>query len=171
MTGAEVLADGFARVRSGLHGGLAGLAPEILAYRPDPQANTIAWLAWHLTRIEDAQVAELLGAPEIWESDGWAERFDLPLDAGATGYGQSPEEAASVEIDSVSLLTGYHDAVGARTDAYVSGLSDADLDRVVDRSYDPPVTVGARLVSVTGDALAHLGQAAYLRGVAERSSR
>ena len=53
----------------------------------------------------------------------------------------------------------------ARTVAHLAGLSEADLDRVVDERWDPPVTLGVRLVSVISDDLQHAGQAAYLRGL------
>ena len=62
-------------------------------------------------------------------------------------------------------LRAYHDAVYARTIEYVRTLQDADLDRVVDTSWDPPVTLGVRLVSVVNDDQQHVGQAAFVRGL------
>ena len=47
-------------------------------------------------------------------------------------------------------------------------LTDDDLDRIVDTSWDPPVTLGVRLISVLSDDLQHAGQAAFVRGVLER---
>jgi hypothetical protein len=41
----------------------------------------------------------------------------------------------------------------------------ADLARTVDDRWDPPVTLGVRLVSIADDSLQHVGQAAYLRGL------
>ncbi len=66
------------------------------------------------------------------------------------------------------LLRGYYDAVHGATLAFLRPLTDADLDRVVDTRWDPPVTLGVRLVSVTVDDLQHVGQAAYIRGILER---
>lgn len=130
--------------------------------------NTIAWLIWHLTRVQDDHVAEVAGHEQTWISDGWHDRFGLPFDAHAIGYGQSATEVGRVAA-SAELLTGYLDAVHARTIAYVRGLSPDDLDRVVDERWDPPVTLGVRLVSVISDDLQHAGQAAYARGVLSRS--
>lgn len=66
------------------------------------------------------------------------------------------------------LLDDYQLAVHARTLDYLSGLADADLDRIVDERWDPPVTPGARLVSVLNDATQHVGQASYVRGLVTR---
>jgi hypothetical protein len=55
-----------------------------------------------------------------------------------------------------------------RSVSYLQGLTDGDFDEVVDRSWDPPVTRGVRLVSVVGDDLQHAGQAAFVRGIVER---
>ena len=62
-------------------------------------------------------------------------------------------------------LVGYFDAVAARTGDFLRGLSAKDLDRVVDEGWDPPVTLGVRLVSVLNDDDQHVGQAAYVRGL------
>jgi uncharacterized damage-inducible protein DinB len=169
MTVAELLADAFGRVREELHAAVDGLSAEQLAFRPDAGSNSIAWLAWHLTRIQDDHVAGVAGTQQVWLSGGWADRLGLPLDPGDHGYGHSAEQVALVRVSSAELLTGYYDAAHEATLRYVSGLADADLDRVVDRSWDPPVTVGVRLVSVISDDLQHAGQAAYLRGLIERS--
>jgi uncharacterized damage-inducible protein DinB len=165
MRTADVLADSFGRVHYEVHQCLDGLAPGELAYRPDGAANSIAWLIWHLTRIQDDHVAHVAGTEQVWLADGWFDRFGLPFLAAATGYGHGSGEVAAVQVKSAELLTGYHDAVYQRTLRYLPGLTDQDLDRVVDTSWDPPVTLGVRLISVISDDLQHVGQAAYLRGL------
>jgi hypothetical protein len=164
----DLIADGFGRVRDIVHGVVEGIKPAHLTYRVDPQANTIAWLIWHLSRVQDDHVADVAGTEQAWIADGWTDRFGLPFDHSAIGYGQSPDEVDSVQIDDPKLLLEYFDAVHARTLDYVSILSDDDLDRVVDTRWDPPVTLGVRLVSVISDDLQHVGQAAYVKGVAQR---
>jgi len=164
---AEVFDDGFGRIRDATHGVLDGASRAVLTYRPDPDANTVAWLVWHLTRIQDDHVAGVAGVEQRWHADGWRDRFGLPFPADATGYGQSRDDVAEVDVDG-ALLRGYFDAVHAETIRFVGGLRDADLDRVVDERWDPPVTLGVRLVSVIADDLEHAGQAAYVRGLAER---
>ena len=164
MKAADILADAFSRIGPEVHAAVAGLSADQLAERIAPEANTITWLIWHLTRVQDDHVADVAGTEQVWTAQGWAERFGLPFPPEATGYGQSPDEVGKVRADA-ELLTGYYDAVAQRTLEYVPDLSDADLDRVVDERWDPPVTVGVRLVSVIGDDEQHVGQAAYVRGI------
>ena len=169
MTSADLLVDAFGRIREEVHQIVGGLTAEQLAFRADPAANSIAWLVWHLTRIQDDHVADAFGTDQVWTSDGWAERFGLPLDPLDTGYGHRPREVAAVRVGSGDLLAGYYDAVHRQTIGHVRELTDPDLDRVVDESWDPPVTLGVRLVSVIGDDLQHAGQAAFVRGLVERA--
>ena len=171
MLAAETLADAFGRIREVVRETLDGLSPEDLAQRPQGpgghDGNSIGWLVWHLARVQDDHLADAFDSPQVWTSQAWVERFGLPLDPGETGYRHTPEQVAAVTPD-VELLLGYVEAVPARTLEHLSTVVDADLDRVVDRSYDPPVTLGVRLVSVIGDDLQHAGQAAYVRGLLGR---
>ena len=168
MTSAELLVDAFGRIRGVVHRAVDGLTPEQLAFRLDPEANSIAWLVWHLTRIQDDHIAGVAEAEQVWTSQGWVERFGLPFDPRDTGYGHRADEVAAVRVDSGELLVGYYDAVHQHTVRYVERLGDADLARIVDRSWDPPVTLGVRLVSVIADDLQHAGQAALVRGCLQR---
>ena len=169
MTSAELLTDAFGRVRQSVHAAVDGLSAAQLAARLDEDANSIAWLCWHLARVQDDHVADAFGVEQVWPR--FMERFGLPFGPGATGYGQSSAQVALVRISSPDLLTGYHDAVHEQTVAQVSALTDADLSRVVDERWDPPVTLGVRLVSVISDGLQHAGQAAFVRGILLRSAR
>ncbi len=168
MTSADLLVDAFGRIRESVHAAVAGLTAEQLAYRVDSDANSIAWLVWHLTRIQDDHIADVAKTEQIWTSGEWVERFGLPFSRLAHGYGHTSADVAAVRVESADLLTGYHDAVHEQTVRFVSGLTDADLPRVVDERWDPPVTLAVRLVSVISDGLQHAGQAAFIRGVAER---
>jgi uncharacterized damage-inducible protein DinB len=165
MNTGELLADAFGRIREVVYEAVDGLTAAELAERPDRESNSVAWLIWHLTRVQDDHVADVAGDDQVWTSQGWAERFGLPFPAGATGYGDSPADVGEVKVSGPALLTGYYDAVHDRSVAYVRGLADADLDRVVDKRWTPPVTLGVRLISVISDDLQHAGQAAYLRGL------
>ena len=168
MNVAELLRDLFERVETNVHGAVEGLDVDALAHRVDGTANSIAWLVWHLTRVQDDHVAEVAGREQTWTADGWAQRLGLPFDDAATGYGHGDDEVAAVRVGA-DLLLGYYDAVHARTLEYVDGLADADLDRVVDERWDPPVTLGVRLISVADDDIQHSGQAALVRGIVERA--
>lgn len=167
MTANDVLIDGFGRIREIVHEVLAGLTQEELDYRVDPAANSIGWLIWHLTRVQDDHIAGAGGLDQVWLAAGWEKRCALPLDPGDTGYGHDAAEAGSVRLPA-DLLAGYHDATCDQTIAFVSTLSDADLDKIVDRRFDPPVTMTVRLVSVLGDDLEHAGQAAFIKGLLQR---
>ncbi|MGW7319796.1 mycothiol transferase [Streptomyces sp. NPDC054854] len=168
MKATDVLVDGFGRVREVVHEVVEGLSAEELNARLDPETNSISWLVWHLTRVQDDHLADAAGTDQLWSAGGWAERFALDLPADATGYGHGPREVAAVRVDSGELLLGYHDAVHERTLSHLRGLTAADLDRVVDDRWDPPVTLAVRLVSVLSDDLQHAGQAAFVRGALQR---
>lgn len=165
---AELLIDAFDRIHGAVHAVVEGLAPDQLEFRIDDAANSIAWLVWHLTRIQDDHVADVAGEEQVWTSQGWAQRLRLPFDDWATGYGHGPDEVAALTVDSGDLLTAYHDAVHEETRRYLERLTPPDLDRIVDDSWDPPVMLRVRLVSVIADDLQHAGQAAFVRGVGQR---
>lgn len=170
MDVAAVLTDGFGRVGEMVQEVVEGLTPEQLALRPAEGANPIAWLVWHLSRGEDAQVAEVFGVAQVWPAQGWDERFGLPLPPSSTGYGHSPREVDAVRAPA-DLLLGYQRAVQEQTLRLLADVTAGDLDRIVDDSWDPPVSLGVRLVSVLSDDLQHAGQAAYVRGLLERASQ
>jgi uncharacterized damage-inducible protein DinB len=165
MDVAALLLELYGRIPPLAHEVVSGVEPSQLTKAPGPGVNTIAWLVWHLTRVQDHHVAEILDAEQIWVSGGWAARFGLDPDPSDTGYGHTAEQVAGVRPMDADVLLGYLDAVDARTRATLSELTAADLDRVVDRRWDPPVTLGVRLVSIADDGLQHLGQAAYARGL------
>jgi uncharacterized damage-inducible protein DinB len=167
MTSTELLVDAFERIRDAVHPAVNGLSRDELAFRPEDNSNSIAWLVWHLTRIQDDHVAGLDGREQVWTANGWAERFALSLDLSDTGYGHGPEHVAMVTGDDLSLL-GYFEDVHDKTLEFVRTLADEDLSRVVDRSWDPPVTMRVRLMSVIADDLQHAGQAAYVRGILQQ---
>jgi hypothetical protein len=169
MGSSEVLADAYGRIREIVHRSVDGMTPAQLSARVEPQANSIAWLVWHLTRVQDDHISDVAGREQIWISQGWVERFGLPFDPRATGYGHNAADVAALTVPSGELLTGYHDAVVDATEEFVRSIGDADLDRIVDTSWNPPVTLGVRLVSVISDNLQHAGQAAFVKGCVQRS--
>jgi hypothetical protein len=164
MASADVLVDAFERVHEVVHHTVDGLRPDQLATRVDGASNSIAWLVWHLARVQDDHVADAAGIDQVWTSKGWYERFALPFEPGAHGYGMSEAEVSAVKATAEQLI-GYFDAVHQQTLDYVSGLQDSDLSRIVDERWDPPVTLSVRLVSVLSDCLQHAGQAAFVRGL------
>lgn len=164
---AELLTDAFERIGGMVRDAIEGLTGDELSFRVDDGANPIVWLIWHLTRVQDDHVASVAGTEQVWTSGGWADRFGLPLAVSETGYGHRDEQVAAVSADVENLL-GYYEAVEQVTLEYVRGLTADDLERIVDERWTPPVTLGARLVSVIVDDVSHAAQAAYVRGIVER---
>ena len=165
MTSAiEVLSAQYKTIGEGVAAVVDGLSTEQLAHHVAPGANTIGWLVWHLLRVQDDHVADVADREQVWTSAGWVERFGLPFEREATGYRQSAAEVDAVRTEA-ELLRGYAADVVAATQSFLSGLSESDLERIVDTSWDPPVSLGVRLQSVIGDDLKHLGQAELLRGL------
>jgi hypothetical protein len=163
----ELLRDAFTRLIEHVDEITDGLTDEQANYRPSPNANSIAWLIWHSARVQDVQLAPIAGIEQVWTTEGWVDRFGLELPAHDTGYGHSPEDVAKVRV-SGDLLAGYYHAVHKVTLEFVAGVTAEDLARIVDRHWDPPVTASARLVSIIDDCAQHLGQAAYVLGIAHR---
>lgn len=164
----EVLAESFDRIRDGILRVTDGLDAEALAYRPDPDANSIAWLVWHATRVHDDHVSEIAAREQTWIAEGWADRLGLPFDSADTGYGHASEQVGAVRPSTPDDLVSYHEVVAHHTFEYLDTIDAAELDRIIDNRWDPPVSVGVRLVSVINDQMQHLGQAAYVRGMYER---
>ena len=165
MDTASLLLEFYGRVPPLAAAAVESLDQEELCRAPRPGTNTIGWLVWHLARVQDHHVAELLGTEQVWVSGDWARRCGLEPDPANTGYGHSAEEVGTVRPESADVLLGYLREVSDRTAAMLEGLTPTDLDRVVDRRWDPPVTLGVRLVSIADDCLQHAGQAAYVRGL------
>lgn len=164
----DLLVDAFGRIQEVVEDVVSGLDPEELSTRPEEDANSIGWLVWHLTRIQDDHLAGVAGTEQIWTADGWYDRFALPFAADDTGFAHSTQDVAAVRDLDGELLTGYHGAVHDNTVQYLAGIDDKDMKRVIDRAWTPPVTLGVRLVSVVADDLQHAGQAAYVRGLLGR---
>lgn len=173
MSSAELLTDAFGRIRETVGAVVPGLTPAQLAERLDADANPISWLIWHLSRVQDDHIAAAFGVEQVWTDGGWAARFGLAADSVEIGYGHTSGRVAEVaaKISAAGeLLVEYHEAVYEQTIAQVSAITDADLSRVVDKSWTPPVTLAVRLVSVVNDATQHVGQAAFIRGVLRRAA-
>ncbi len=168
METAHLLMDAFDRIEQNVESAVEGLDGAGLTYRPDAEANSIGWLLWHLTRVQDDHVSEIAGLPQAYIAEGWAERLGLAPDPHDTGYGHTSEQVAAVRFDRSEEILAYHRAVARRTRTYLATVSSDELDRIIDRRWDPPVSVGVRLVSVISDDLQHAGHAHYVRGLFER---
>lgn len=167
---AEFLTDSVSRVHELIPPIVDNLSVEDVLWRPDGEANSIGWLVWHLLRAEDDIIADLAGHDTVWKSGGWAQRFSLPYPDDETGFSMSPEDVARFQVPHVSVLNDYAAQVLAQSKHFFSTVTETDLDRVIDTSFDPAVTMGVRLVSLTVELSQHIGQAAYLKGLRERAT-
>jgi hypothetical protein len=169
VTTASLGRELFTNIRAFTRGALDGCPPAALTWRPDPDANSIAWLVWHLTRIQDDHVAHLADGTQVWDEGDWATRFGLAAGDRRLGYGDTSDQVAQVAPVDPSVLGDYLDAVTERTLAYLDSVDDdAHWERIVDTRWDPPVTARVRLASVVQDCLQHVGQVEYVRGLFER---
>lgn len=165
-----ILDDAYGRITEIVHMAGDGLDAAGLAYRLEPDANSVAWLIWHLTRIQDHHVSQIAGRTQAWVTDGWADRLGMDADPENTGHGDTSAQVAAVRPSDAVDLLAYHDAVAARTRDYLASVTADELERIIDRRWDPPVSVGVRLVSVISDNLQHAGQARYVRGIVDRTA-
>ena len=161
----ELLRDSFARIIEHVNNLTDDLTDEVSFFRPTATANSIAWLIWHSARIQDAQIADIAGTDQVWFTGGWVDQFGLDLPRDAHGYGHTPDEVGKVRVPA-DLLAGYYHAVHKATLEYIASVTTDELARVVDTNWNPPVTASIRLVSIIDDCAQHLGQAAYVRGIA-----
>ena len=163
-----LLEELFSRVDEHVTAVLEGLSADELNRAPEEGSNPIGWLVWHLARVADMHIAEIREVDQLWVSDGWAGRFGLEPDPWNMGYGHTPEQVAEIRPDGTRVLQDYWNAVRDRTQAVLAEADPASLDEIVDRRWDPPVTLGVRLVSIADDAIQHAGQAAYVKGLLTR---
>lgn len=164
----EVYLELFDRIPPLVRTSVEGLDTETLTKAPASGTNPVGWLVWHLTRVQDHHVSELLNAEQLWVHEDWPQRFGLTADPWNLGFGHQSADIASVQPDSAGALIEYYDAVYARTRPMLEGLTPETLSAVVDANWDPPVTLGVRLISIADDSLQHVGQAAYVRGLVEQ---
>ncbi len=161
----DLIIDGYDRIFETLDPALKGLTKAELDKQPDSKSNPLGWTVWHLARGQDSQIADLAKTEQLWLKDGWHKKFKRPADAGDTGYGDSAAEVAAFRSPTAAVLLEYCRAVVAASNRYLKSIDVKELGRVLDEDYQPPPTVGVRIVSVMADSLEHAGEAAYIRGL------
>jgi len=166
MDGTELIEDGLGRINRILHRAMDGVPADILNKQPTPDTNSMVWLAWHLTRVQDHHISDLMGVPQLWVSAGWHEKFGMPADESDVGSGHTIEQVAAMKVESAAIPLGYNDAMLERDKEYLATLKPADLDAEINEpQYDPLPKVGVRLVSIIADNTQHAGQVMFVRGL------
>ncbi len=162
MECAEFTTGIFTRISQVLETVLDGLTENEINQQPNPECNSIGWMVWHLTRVQDMFIAMLSNNEQVWITEKWYGKFGRDADAKDIGYGHRPEDLANFKVPDTKTLSDYHHAVLEKTKQYTNKLSPEELDRVIDDSRAP--TVALRLTAFISDNLQHAGQVAYLRG-------
>lgn len=159
----EAIQSGLEEYLQGLQRALEDLTPMEVRWQPTLHTNHIAWLVWHMARVEDAWVSRLRRGPQVWKADGWADRFRMaPVSAG---NGQTIEEVRALPESPLTDLMAYCDAVRAVTHQYLQQATDADLSRQYPRPRGGTVTGSWVLGHLLVEESQHLGQVALLRGM------
>ena len=167
MEGNAIVIDALGRIQNTIRRVLDGMTPDQLYYRPAENSNSTAWVIWHLTRVQDHHISDMGGLEQLWTSDGWHARFGMEADVKNTGTGHTPGDVAKIRPDAETLQS-YYDAVYERTKTVLSSLTSEDMDRELDEpQYNPLPTVGVRCASIISDNTQHVGQAAYIKGLAQ----
>jgi hypothetical protein len=138
-------------------------ASPLASTKPVMILSKTCWSSARQWAKEMVSVADLAGEPQVWER--FQDRLGLPNGTDDIGYGHTSEQVDALRIDDPALLAEYHHEVTLATARYLQTVDEAELEREVDQRWDPPVTAGVRLVSIQGDCLQHLGQAAYVKGL------
>ena len=163
MTPADLLTDAFGRIRDGVHRLLADLDDDALAGARRRDANTIGWLVWHLLRVQDDHVADVAGTEQVWTTPGLRRPGRAAVRRRRDRLRALLRRGRPVGVG--AELLGGTPTPSPRPRWPTSPPSAPTTSSAWSTTWDPPVTLGVRLVSVIGDDLQHLGQAAYVKGL------
>jgi uncharacterized damage-inducible protein DinB len=159
----QLLVGVFERVSQVLEEALDGLNQDDLSYLPQADCNSIGWLTWHLTRVQDSTISRLTGKEQLWIAEKWYSKFNRNADSTDNGVGHSSKDVSNFQSPDTETLLDYHHAVLKQTNEYVGKLSTNELGREIDWPRFP--TVGLLLAAQISETLQHVGQIAYLRGM------
>jgi hypothetical protein len=142
---------------------LDGLTQEEAAWSPTVESNSIAFILWHVTRVEDFFVNRVIRREvEMYEAEGWRQKLGTP--AKDTGFEYTLEQLKAWPVPKLKVLRGYANSVRKRTLALLKSIPPEKLSELArpDRSPD---TIGVILCRITTEIALHVGQIAYLRGI------
>ena len=159
----EFIEDALNKEHKSLMEAVTDLTPQELAWRAGPEANPIGWILWHMIRVEDMWIQFFVQhQPEIWERDGWHQKFGLPT--RNNGFGHTPDQVSDFPNLDLSELLSYGQAVRTQTLQYLGGLSPEDYN-IVPRERRPEMSVGAVFRQIVGEFYQHQGHISYLKGL------
>jgi hypothetical protein len=158
-----LIIDPFKRAGESLKMALADISQDDLNIQPNPDSNSMGWMVWHLSRIQDRAISKMSGKDQAWISGGWYSKFKRSANPEETGFGHSPQDIAGFQSPDAATLLAYYGAVLEGTVRFVSSLTEDELGRKTDHPIFP--TVGEWLAACLFDTVHHYGQVAYLRGL------
>jgi hypothetical protein len=168
----SLLLDGYERIPQEVEEIIGGLLPEDLNWQPGPEGNSIGWIVWHLARVQDAQIADLMGEEQVYIKEKWYAKFNRPARRRDTGFGATRQEVAEFQSPDSQVLLEYVKATTRQSLRYINSISAAELDRVLDEPwFTPRPTVGVRLTSILADGHQHTGEASYIAGLRKAGAK
>jgi hypothetical protein len=159
----DAVKSGMTEYLDELKGKLKGLVDSELRWQASLESNTIIWLVWHMARVEDIWINQVVSEGEtVWDSQGWAGKTGVHLDGN--GFGHTPDDVRAFPDCDVNTLVEYFDAVREGSFSVIDGLSDEDIasERV---RRDSPITIGWILGHVLVEESQHVGHVGFIRGM------
>jgi hypothetical protein len=160
---AEAMVKSLEQSQGYLTKALDGLTQEEAAWSPAAESNSIAFILWHVTRVEDFFVIRVIQrGVELYEAEGWREKLGTP--AKDTGFDYTLEQLRAWPVPKLEIIRGYSESVRKKTLALLNSISPERLSELArpDRSPD---SVGDILCRITTEIALHVGQIAYIRGI------
>ncbi len=140
---------------------LDGLTQEEAAWSPGVECNSITFILWHLSRVEDFFVNRVIQRQkELYEAENWQEKLGTPVKA----YQYTVEELQAWPAPKLEVLREYANSVREKTLALIQSIPPEKLSELA-RPDRPPDTIGGILGRISTEIAMHVGQIAYLRGV------
>jgi uncharacterized damage-inducible protein DinB len=160
----EAIRIGLDEYLDGLRRAIEGLTPAEARWQPTVHTNHIAWLVWHMARVEDRLVSQYLrGTTEVWTAEGWADRFKMSPESH--GGGQTMEDVRAMPDILLTDLMAYFEAVRAVTHQYLDPATDADFSREYRHPRRGLVTGTWIMVHLIVEESQHTGQVGLIRGM------
>jgi uncharacterized damage-inducible protein DinB len=142
---------------------LDGLTQEEFGWSPNAECNSIAFIFWHIARVEDIIMNTIVqSGKEIYDTEGWQKKLGTP--AKDIGYHYTLEQLHAWPVPKLEVLQKYANAVRKKTLALIKSMPAEKLSEMPKNDLLPG-SIG-HILSFMGIEIAlHAGQMAYLRGM------
>lgn len=162
MEAREVMLRSLEQSQEYLTRALDGLTQKEAAWSLGEECNSIIFILWHTSRVEDFFVNRVIQRQlELYETEGWLEKLGTP--AKGSGWEYTGEQLQAWPVPKLEIVRGYADSVREKTLAFVRSVTAEQLSEVP-RPERSPDSIGATLTRIITEIALHTGQIAYLRG-------